>query len=90
MNQTRAEKALEFFEAVRDGFIANECSDMRIRPMNMPKALDLLFNAIIKICASDGADAVFKKIDYYFFISSSVKDDAEKAKYAEQVKNERR
>lgn len=86
---SEAEKARCFIKAVRDGFIANECSDLRAKPMNMPKALDLLFNAIIKICASDGAGAVFKKIDYYFFISSSAKDDAEKAKYAKQVKKEK-
>ena len=73
--QCEADKTRDFINDVCDGYIASEDFDPHEKPLNMPDKLDLLFDAICKICAREGRSAVLDKITYYCFMSVSQTDD---------------
>lgn len=75
--QCEADKTRDFINDVCDGYVASEDFDPHEKPLNMPDKLDLLFDAICKICACEGRSAVFDKITYYCFMSVSQTGDRE-------------
>lgn len=75
--QCEADKTRDFINDVCDGYIASEDFDPHEKPLNMPDKLDLLFDAICKICACEGRSAVLDKITYYCFMSVSQTGDRE-------------
>ena len=75
--QCEADKTRDFINDVCDEYIASEDFDPHEKPLNMPDKLDLLFDAICKICAREGRSAVLDKITYYCFMSVSQTDDCE-------------
>ena len=75
--QCEADKTRDFINDVCNGYVASEDFDPHEKPLNMPDKLDLLFDAICKICACEGRSAVFDKITYYCFMSVSQTGDRE-------------
>lgn len=72
--QSEADKVEDFLKDVSNMDMSDGDLDPHKAPLNMPKEHDELFNALIKLFATNTYEDVKQKISYLFFMASSASD----------------
>lgn len=75
--QSEADKVQDFINEISEKYINDSYPDPHSAPFNMPRTHDVLFDAIVKSCATEGGDALMQKISYYFFMASAAHGDCQ-------------